>query len=302
LLPDSIQIIVRDWFCCNQILLSNRDGTVLIDSGHVSRAGETLDLLQRSLGTRPIERVINTHCHSDHMGGNAAIQRRYGCSISVPAGEAPLIERWDTRALWLDWAGQRAERFTVDDTLEPDAMFEAGGLGWHALAAPGHDAGALVLWCEERRILISGDALWEHSFGIVLDEPSDGLQQARVTLQTIAALDPRVVIPGHGAPFTGVSAALARSLARVEAMLADPRRAARSALKAMLAFTLLDRQRLQLAHLPNLLDRVAFYREYNARYFRLTSAELAELLVRELERSGAARREHGWLLPGGSGA
>jgi glyoxylase-like metal-dependent hydrolase (beta-lactamase superfamily II) len=297
LLPAGVQVLVRDWFCCNQILLSGRDGAILIDSGHVTRAEQTLDLLQGALHARPVERLINTHCHSDHMGGNAAIRRRYGCPISVPAGEAPLIERWDTRALWLDWAGQRAERFTFDDTLAPGAVFEAGGLGWLALAAPGHDAGALVFWCEEEHILMSGDALWEHGFGIVLDEPPNGLQHARATLQTIATLNARVVIPGHGAPFTGVTAALDRSFARLEAMLADPRRAARSALKAMLAFTLLDRHRLELAQLPGMFDNVEFYREYNARYFRLTAAGLADLLVGELERSGAVRREDGWLLP-----
>jgi glyoxylase-like metal-dependent hydrolase (beta-lactamase superfamily II) len=297
LLPASIQVIVRDWFCCNQILLSGNDGTVLIDSGHVTRAGETLDLLQSALGTKPVQRLINTHCHSDHMGGNAAIERRYGCPISVPAGEAPLIERWDTRALWLDWAGQQAERFSYDDTLAPGTVFEAGGLEWQTLAAPGHDAAALVFWSEEERVLISGDALWEHGFGIVLDEPPGGLQQARATLATLAALNARVVIPGHGVPFSNVSAALERSFARLEAMQADPRRAARSALKAMLAFTLLDRHRLDLAQLPGLLDNVPFYREYNARYFQLSGAQLAELLVKELERSGAARRENGWLVP-----
>ena len=51
------------------------------------------------------------------MGGNAALRRAYGCPIAVPAGEAPLIEAWDERALLLDYADQRAERFAVDEVL-----------------------------------------------------------------------------------------------------------------------------------------------------------------------------------------
>lgn len=299
MLPAGIEVVVRDWLCCNQVLLSGPDGSVLIDSGHVTRVDETLALLQRVLGGKPVARLVNTHCHSDHMGGNAAIARRYGCRIAVPAGEAAFIERWDTRALWLDWAGQQAERFHADDAIEPGARFHAGGRDWEAVAAPGHAGGALVFWCEPERILISGDALWEHGFGIVLDQPLDGLQQARATLEAIAGLAPRVVIPGHGAPFDQVGAALARSFARLDAMQADPRRAARSALKAMLAFTLLERGRLALADLPGLLERVPFYREYNDRYFGLPGAALAELLMGELERAGVARRKRGWLRPAG---
>ena len=49
------------------------------------------------------------------MGGNASVARAYGCTIAVPDGEAPLIRRWDTKALWLDYAGQTAEPFGVDD-------------------------------------------------------------------------------------------------------------------------------------------------------------------------------------------
>jgi len=44
------------------------------------------------LDGEPLERLINTHCHSDHMGGNARIRAASGCRLSIPVGEAPLIE------------------------------------------------------------------------------------------------------------------------------------------------------------------------------------------------------------------
>jgi glyoxylase-like metal-dependent hydrolase (beta-lactamase superfamily II) len=298
-LPPQIRVIVRDWLNANHILLKGRDANVLIDSGYVSRARETLALLRepRNLGGAPLDWLVNTHCHSDHMGGNAAIQQAYQCRTSVPEGEAALIDAWDTRGLWLDYTGQDAQRFKLDDAIAAGQTIRWGDLDWKAIAAPGHDAGALVFFCEEEGILISGDALWEYGFGIVLPDVPAAMDDARRTLETIAALDVRVVIPGHGLPFTGVAAALERSFGRVEALRGNPERIARNVLKVMLVFSLLDRESIPLATLPEYLNSVPIYREYNERYLRQSAAQLADRLVSELEKSGTVRRAGGMLLP-----
>jgi glyoxylase-like metal-dependent hydrolase (beta-lactamase superfamily II) len=298
ILPPQLKVIVRDWLCCNQVLLLERHGDVLIDSGHMTRAATTLALLRRPehLGDRCLARLINTHGHSDHIGGNAALRRAFHCTITVPAGEAAHIERWDTRALWLDWAGQQAERFAFDDTIGAGQSFSAGSLEWEAIAAPGHDAGALVFWCAEERILISGDALWEHGFGIVLPDPPGGLQAAHETLERIGALGARLVIPGHGTPFSDAAAAVDRSLSRLRALQSDPLRAVRSVLKAMFSFSLLERARVPLAEISPWLRGIPMYREYNERYLHLPPDRLAQWLVGELEKAGAVRREGEWLV------
>jgi glyoxylase-like metal-dependent hydrolase (beta-lactamase superfamily II) len=154
---------------------------------------------------------------------------------------------------------------------------------------------ALVFYCEEARLLITGDALWENGFGVVLPNQPGALAATRATLERLAGLDVAMVIPGHGQPFTGLAAALERSFQRVEAFEADPLRMARHVLKAMLMFTLLERHRLPLSKLPALMDGVPVYREYNEAYFRLAPEALGELLVGELERgsSRAQRRISG---------
>lgn len=298
-LPPQIRVIVRDWLNANQIVLCGEDGNVLIDTGYVTRAHTTLELLRECLHGEPIDLLVNTHCHSDHIGGNGAVQRTYGCRTLVPAGEAPLVRDWDVRALWIDYTGQQAERFAVDGELAPESVHRWGGLDWRMVAAPGHDAGALVFWNEAERILISGDALWERGFGLVLPEPERALADAQRTLETIASLDPRIVIPGHGSPFTEVGAALERCFRRVSAAHGDPVRLARQALKTMLAFILLDKGAMALATLPAYLASIPFYREYNERYLGLPQAELAAQLVTELESAGAATRRNGWLLRAG---
>ena len=301
-LPPQMHVFVRDWLSANHVVLRSDAGCVVIDSGYDKHVPLMLALIASRMGLdgRPLAKLINTHCHSDHVGGNAALRRAYGCTIAVPAGEAPLIDAWDERALLYEYADQRAERFAVDEILEPGSTHTWGDIEWRALAAPGHAMGALVFFNDEHRILISGDALWQNGYGIVMPPELDpgALPATRATLEMIATLDARCVVPGHGEPFTDVDAALERAFARTTAFEVDPMRTVRHVLKALLVFSLLDRERMPLASLPLYVKRVGVYREFNARFLRLDPATLAEKLVTELEVAGAVRRAGGWLLPG----
>jgi glyoxylase-like metal-dependent hydrolase (beta-lactamase superfamily II) len=299
--PPQLHVFVRDWLSANNIVLRSRDGNVLIDTGYVRHCPLTVALLKsaRGLGTEPLSWIINTHCHADHIGGNAEIARIYECPIAVPHGEAPLVERWDGKALLYDYCDQSAERFSVDAAIVPGSTRVWGDLEWQALAAPGHATGGLVFYNPEHRILISGDALWEHGFGFVMPPEVDpaALPAARATLDMLGEIDVRVVIPGHGEPFSDVAAALDRARSRVAAFEQDSLRIARHVLKVNFAFVLLDRQSMALAELPDYFARIGLYRDFNAMFFRLAPDKLAELIVGELERSGAVKREHGSVIP-----
>jgi glyoxylase-like metal-dependent hydrolase (beta-lactamase superfamily II) len=296
-----MHVFVRDWLSANQVVLRGRDGGVVIDSGYGKHAPLTLALVASRMGLdgAPLAKLVNTHCHSDHMGGNAALRRAYGCPIAVPAGEAPLIEAWDEQRLLLGYADQRAEQFAVDETLQPGSVHVWGDLEWRLLAAPGHDMAALVFFNDEHGILISGDALWQNGYGFVMPPEIDAsaMPATRATLDMIAGLDVRWVIPGHGEPFGDVGAALERAFRRTAAFEADTLRLARHALKVVLVFALLDYERLPLASMPDYVARIGIYRDFNARFFRMPPAALAERLVKDLERSAAVRREGGYLLP-----
>jgi len=303
MLPPSIKVIVRDWLNANHVLFLGPDENVLVDAGYVTHADTTIRLLREQLGERALHRLVNTHCHSDHMGGNAAVRRAFGCPIWIPEGEAPLIEAWDTRALWIDYAGQRAERFGFDAIVRPGAVLAMGGLEWETIAAPGHDMGAVMFWHVGERILISGDALWQRGFGIVLPGPgwSDRLAAARATLEKIRALDPRIVIPGHGEPFAQVEDAIAVCESRIEAFEADEKKLARYVLKVMLSFALLDLGSLDEVSLPGYLAGVPLYGDYDRAWFHLGFDELGRMLVNELARSGAIVRSGGRIFPAAPG-
>jgi len=299
-LPPQLHVFVRDWLSSNNVLLKSRDGHVLIDSGYVRHAPLTMALLSTSagIGNQPLARLVNTHCHSDHIGGNATIKGHYRCPIALPEAEAPLIDHWDEMALLLGYCDQRTDRFRYDEIIRPGETHVWGGLEWRALAAPGHDMAALVFHNPEHGLLISGDALWQDGYGFVMPREIDprALPATRATLEMLAGLDVRIVIPGHGKPFTDVTAALDRAFQRATAFEASSLRVARHALKVVLTFALLDQRRLSLAEMPAYVERVEIYRQFNQQFFRLAPRALAEMLIAELERAGAVRREAGWLL------
>lgn len=299
-LPPQVRVIERGWLSSNSVLLRDADGVDLVDTGYSSHVPQTLALLEHALAGAPLRQVVNTHCHSDHIGGNAAIQRRYGCPVAVPAGEAPMIAAWDDEALLLSYADQRAERFVHDATFAAGDTLRLGGLDWRVLAAPGHDTHATMLYSPETRVLVSGDALWENGFGVLFPQmfgrPSC-FAETRATLDAIAALEIAVVVPGHGAPFTEVDAALERAYSRLHAFEEDPGRVGRHAAKVMITFSLLEHRRMALADLPEYVERVGILRDLNRRYFAMTPERYAEWLVHELERARAIRRTNGAIEP-----
>ena len=298
-LPPQIQVLERGWLSSNNILIDNGDDCALIDSGYHAHAAQTLLLLQHALGGKTLAWLINTHCHSDHMGGNAAVQRAYGCRTSIPAGEAAAVAAWDDAILMLSRTGQDAERFSYDDTIAAGDKLQLGGLEWEALAAPGHDMHALMFYARAARILISGDALWESGFGLIFPElfgQGGGYAATRATLEAISRLDIDILIPGHGAPFGSVKRALGTAFQRLDAYERDPAKLARHALKVMLSFSLMIHGRIALAGLPQFLAERPIYGDINRRFLRLPGAELCEYLVRDLARAGALKLEDGWLI------
>lgn len=302
MLPASLLVLERGWLSSNNIVCLEGENAALIDSGYVTHAAQTVALLERALEGRRLTRLLNTHSHSDHIGGNAAVLQAFACQVIVPAGIDATIAEWDEEALLLSPLGQSAARFRHDATIGDGEQVELGGLNWDAIAVPGHDMDALAFHNAERGILISGDALWRDGFGVIFSElfghPDDagGLKATRETLDRLARLPIDVVIPGHGAPFVEVEDAFVRAYQRLAAFEQSIERLARHALKVILAFAMLERRQLARSELPAFLASLSFCQSVNARYIGYSNEELAQWLVTDLIRAGTLKDEDGMLL------
>lgn len=301
-LPPSLQFIERDWLSSNHLLGRSSAGNVLVDTGYCSRRDLTLQLVAHALDGERLHRIVNTHTHSDHVGGNAALQARHGCRITIPLREREAVAAWQEEQLHYATFGQTCDRFAADDYYDHGDTLEIGGLPWQVIGSPGHDMDSLLLYQPEQRILVSADALWEHGFGLVFPEFFDepGFEAQEATLQAIARLPVDIVIPGHGPMFRGFGPALERAGQRLAYLRANPERHGLLALKVGLSFMLLDRGRLRLADLAETWGALPLVERINRKYFARDPVQLTREVVQALVSSGAAQEGDGWLVSPGA--
>jgi glyoxylase-like metal-dependent hydrolase (beta-lactamase superfamily II) len=248
-----LTLLERGWLSANNIVLHGApgEGATVIDTGHCVHAAQTVALVAQALDTEPLTRIVNTHLHSDHCGGNAALQAAHGASIWIAPGQADAVIGWDLDVLSYRATGQRCDRFLHDAVLRPGAVLRVGDRSWDVLAAPGHDPDSLMLFDAQEGVLISADALWHNGFGVVFPE-LDGLDAfgtVAEVLDLIERLDARTVIPGHGSAFTDVGPALQRARQRLSKFVANPAQHARHAAKVLLKYHVMEERQQALEDL-----------------------------------------------------
>jgi glyoxylase-like metal-dependent hydrolase (beta-lactamase superfamily II) len=299
-----VSVLERGWLSSNNVLLhddTGAQGAVLIDSGHLRHAAQTEQLLRQALAGAPLARIVNTHLHSDHCGGNATLQRAFGCRIGIPPGRWQAVQDWDEVALSYAPTGQACERFTADAKVLPGTELQVGSQRWQVHAAPGHDPHSIILFNAAQRVVITADALWERGFGIVFPEldghPDDAsaFDEVAVSLDLIESLGARWAIPGHGAPFSDVPAALAVARQRLAAFRAEPGRHLRHAMKALITFHLLEAGSQSWPALQQWFGGVSLYERIWLRMGRPqgTLVAYAEHAVGELVAQGVLAQRDG---------
>lgn len=300
-LPDNLVVLERGWLSSNNIVFLD-DEPAVVDTGYVTHLDDTVRLLDAALAGRSLRRIVNTHLHSDHAGGNAGLQARHGARTFIPPGEAELVDRWDESRLSYHHTSQQCPRFRYDGLIHPGDILSLGGEAWRVLPAAGHDHAMVMLWCERLGILISADALWQKGFGVIFPELAGvaGFAEQAATLDLIGQLAPRVVIPGHGAPFSeddgAVSAALAAARSRIVWLSEDPRRNVENALKVLLAFKLMEAGRLSRAELAAMVGRSLGGNAAMRAHLPDDPEAVAAYMAAQLLRVGAATEQDGYLV------
>ncbi|MES2361309.1 MAG: MBL fold metallo-hydrolase [Pseudomonadota bacterium] len=299
LLPAGLHVFERGWLSANNILFTDGDQSLLVDSGYCSHAAQTLSLVESVLGTRPLDLLINTHLHSDHCGGNAALQGRYpALETLIPPGQAAHVADWDPVALTYLPTGQSCPRFSFSKTLQPGTHMQFGSTAWEIHAAAGHDPHSLVFFEPGNRVLISADALWENGFGVVFPEleGDSAFADVAATLDLIERLAPKTVIPGHGCVFAYTPEVLATARQRLNAFVKNPLRHVQHAAKVLLKFKLLEVQRQPFDDFSKWALATPYFVLIQQRFFAGTPAPAwISQLCDELVKAGAAERDGAYI-------
>lgn len=300
ILPAGLHVFERGWLSANNILFTDGDETLMVDSGYCTHAPQTLSLVESILGERPLDTLVNTHLHSDHCGGNAVLQARYPDLVTlIPPGQASLVTHWDPVALTYLPTGQLCPQFKFSQTLQPGMQMRFGATDWQIHAAAGHDPHSLIFFEPASKTLISADALWENGFGVVFPELEglDAFAEVAATLEMIERLNPKVVIPGHGRVFTYTPEVLARAYERLDSFVKNPLKHARHAAKVLLKFKLLELQRQSFDEFAQWAEATPYVTQIREKFFAdvAVRAWIAQLCA-ELIAAGVARRDGAYIL------
>lgn len=202
-------------------LIQDSDGLTLIDTGIPPRAKTILKEIQSAgFQASDVKRILITHAHPDHVGGLHEVQQATGAAVWAGQVEADVIESKSPIATPpREKVGGILKFFIPPATyIKPptpvarilkdgDVLSEVLG-GMVALHTPGHAIDHFSFWQPERRILITGDTIF-NMIRLTLPIPfvTVDMEQDRRSAARLIALNPDLICFGHGQPLRGADAA-----------------------------------------------------------------------------------------------
>ena len=253
----------------NLWLVAESDGWTLIDSGYGDDATRVQweTHFSQTLKGRPIERIIATHYHPDHLGNAHWLSSRFGCPVMMTMSEflsahaicderamhAPrdvcaLFHSHGMPAADVDALAARGNQYrngvpalpsTYHRLLAGDNV-SAGGTTWKVIPGHGHSPEHASLFAASLGVLISGDMLLPRISTNVAVWPSDPdgdpLGRFLTSLQRFEEIPPdTLVLPSHGLPFRGIPLRVGQLRAHHEMRLAEIEQAIRGARSSIVA-------------------------------------------------------------------
>ncbi len=222
---------------------------VLVDTGIPGMAGRVRKAAAKRFGADvPPAAIVLTHGHFDHVGTLESLARAWDVPVYAHPLECPYLDGSSSYPPPDPGVGGGLmallsplfPRSPVDVKARLRPLPEDGSVpempGWRWVHTPGHSVGQVSLWCEADRSLIAGDAFvttaQESAYAAAVQEPelhgppkyfTHDWQAARASVARLAALEPELVITGHGRAMRGPAMREAlRTLARDFDRLAVP--------------------------------------------------------------------------------
>lgn len=142
-------------------------------------------------------RLINTHCHLDHICGNQFIANKYGLKLEANKEELPILEHAPKAAQMYGFPMQASPEIEI--FLDEKDIVKFGKSELHILFTPGHSPGSLSFYSEKHGFVIAGDVLFRQGIGrtdLPLGDYDTLIQSIKEKLFTLPKKT--VVYSGHG--------------------------------------------------------------------------------------------------------
>jgi len=154
--------------------------SLLIDTGCSYTAAE----LAAFLSIHPVRRIVNTHFHEDHIGGNHALQEKFGVEIFAPADSVPLIAR---EAKLFPYQETVWGYPAPSETRPLPAVIRTERYIFDVIDTPGHSAGHAALVEKSRGWCFSGDIFAREKMKFIRPEEEMG--------ETVASMKRLIDLP-----------------------------------------------------------------------------------------------------------
>ena len=206
---------------CNTYLFKGARKHLLIDPG----LGASFDCLVGclgSLGLSPsdIDLVVLTHEHFDHVA--AVPQFGAGPLVAAHHLAANKIANQDDFAILSGAFAESGNAFSVDWTLAEGTLIDTGSNRLRVHYTPGHTSGCISLIEQEFGLLVSGDMVMAGGpIGGVFG--SGNISDTIYSLELLAGLSPKCLLPGHGPVSDDPQHDIFRTLGRSQKLLSDSR-------------------------------------------------------------------------------
>ena len=189
------QVEMANLFDSNIYLLSG-DRTILIDAGTGFQSDEVIPSLKKMLNGRPLDVMILTHRHYDHVGGAGAVIKEFNPKVYAGKMDAEPLRKGDvTSTLGADFGGELEPMDIID--LNDGEIVDIGAHKLRVIETPGHTIGSISLYDEVTRSLFTGDTVFVGGIGRY-DLPTASVDKLIESLKRLSELNINGFYPGHG--------------------------------------------------------------------------------------------------------
>ena len=179
------------------VLYDETKDAVVIDPGcYEASEREELDTFIENNGLN-IKKLLNTHCHIDHVLGNLHVSHKYGVDLWIHELDLPLLSGVKIRAQQFGFPMYQEK--DADQFFKEGDIISFGNSNLEVIFTPGHAPGHVVFLNKKENICIGGDVLFKQSIGRT-DLPGGNHEELLSSIRNkLFVLDDNMTVyPGHG--------------------------------------------------------------------------------------------------------
>ena len=164
---------------------------VIDPGGEPEKIDEMLNTLDANL-----KYIVLTHCHGDHIGGVPYLKNKYNAKILIHRNDEPGLRNPEISLT--DYIGINDIIIDDDSRLDDGDLIHLGKLEFKIIHTPGHTIGGISIYCEEEKLVFTGDTLFRGSWGRT-DLPTSSFEDIinSITHKLLTLPDNTIVYPGH---------------------------------------------------------------------------------------------------------